>query len=186
MKLLVLSSLVTFAALLASCSSSQPPLQTVKNFELDRYDGEWHEVARLPNRFEKDLVAAKATYGVGLDGPVSVWNQGLKEDGEITNITGTANVVGEGKLKVRFKPFPANLFAGDYWILWVNKPYTKAIVGTPDRNFLWLLSKDPDVTAIDFIEQLQYIKAQGFDIESLIENPKRLPPNPQPTTLVNL
>ena len=181
MKFFVLSA---FALLLCACSKSQPPLQTVKNFQLDRYDGEWHEIARLPNRFEEGLVAAKAIYGVGLDGPVSVHNKGLKEDGKTTSITGTAKVVGDGKLEVRFKPFPANLFAGKYWVLWVNRSYTKAIVGSPSRKFLWLLSKNPDVVASDFIEPLQLVKAQGFDIESLIENPKRLQPETKIPTLV--
>ena len=181
MKLFVLNAL---AALLVSCTHSHPPLQTVKNFNLNRYDGEWHEVARLPNRFEQGLVAAKATYGVGLDGPVSVRNVGLKEDGTLTNITGSASVVGDGKLKVRFDPFPANLFAGDYWVLWVNSSYTKAIVGSPNRNFLWLLSKDPGAIARDFTEPLEFIKAQGFEIEKIIENPQRLAPETSPSLLV--
>lgn len=180
MKLLLLAAL---AALVASCSSN-PPLQTVRDFNLNRYDGEWHEVARLPNRFEKGLVAAKATYGVGLHGPVSVKNEGLKEDGTLTRISGSASVVGEGKLKVRFAPFPANLFAGDYWVLWVNKAYTKAIVGSPDRQFLWLLAKSPLILADDFTEPLELMKAQGFEIEKIIENPKRLPPETNPSLLV--
>lgn len=184
MKRLLIAAIAPLIAALASCSSSQAPLTTVRNLELDRYDGEWHEVARLPNRFEKDIVAAKATYGVGLEGPVSVRNKGLKANGELTSISGSATVVGEGKLKVRFDPFPVNLFPGDYWILWIDKPYTKAIVGSPNRKFLWLLSKDPTVLASDFTEPLELIKAQGFEIDKLIENPKRLPPDPQPPLLV--
>jgi len=182
MKLLVLCAPALF---LAACSSSNPPLGTVENFQLNRYDGEWHEIARLPNRFEKDLVAAKAIYGVGLDGPVSVHNKGLKEDGETTSITGTANVVGDGKLEVRFNPFPANLFTGQYWVLWIDRAYSKAIVGSPDRKYLWLLARDPSVIVSDFTEPLQMIKAQGFQIENLIENPKRLPPEARIPMLVS-
>lgn len=184
MNFLPITIIALFMAVLASCSSSQPPLKTVQNLELDRYDGEWHEVARLPNRFEKGIVAAKATYGVGLQGPLSVRNQGLKANGELTSISGSATVVGEGKLKVRFDPFPANLFPGDYWILWINQSYTKAVVGSPNRKFLWLLSKDPAILASDFAEPLELIKAQGFAIDQLIENPKRLPPDPRPPLLV--
>jgi apolipoprotein D and lipocalin family protein len=182
MKLLVL-----FIAplLLSSCTKPLPPIQTVQNFDLNRYDGEWHEVARLPNRFEKNLVAAKATYGVGLEGPVRILNEGLKTNGEMTRITGSAKLVGEGKLEVRFDPFPANLFSGDYWILWINERYTRAIVGSPDRKFLWLLSKDPGDLLSDFTEPLQMIKAQGFETEKLFENPKRLAPNPRPALLVS-
>lgn len=171
-----LLSLIFIASFLVSCSSSQPPVTTVKNFDLNRYDGEWHEVSRLPNVFEKGVIAAKATYGVGLAGPVSVLNEGLKENGESTSIKGHATVISDGKLKVRFNPFPANLFAGNYWVLWVNDNYTRAIVGSPNRKYLWLLAKDPKDKASDFTEPLQYIKTQGFDIENLYHNPKRLAP----------
>jgi apolipoprotein D and lipocalin family protein len=137
---------------LVSCSESLPPIQTVQNFDLNRYDGEWHELARLPNRFERNLIAAKATYGVGLEGPVRILNEGLRSNGEATRITGTAKPVGDGKLEVRFDPFPANLFPGDYWILWIDENYERAIVGTPDRKYLWILSKDPGDILSDFAE----------------------------------
>jgi len=173
-----LLSLTLIASFLVSCNSSSPlpPVTTVKNFDLNRYDGEWHEISRLPNTFEKGIVAAKATYGVGLAGPVSILNEGLKENGETTAITGHATIVSDGKLKVRFDPFPANLFTGNYWVLWVNKSYTRAIVGSPNRKYLWLLAKDLKDQASDFTEPLQYIKTQGFNIENLYHNPKRLPP----------
>ena len=181
MKLLVILIAPLF---LASCSKSLPPIQTVQNFNLNRYDGEWHELARLPNRFERDLIAAKTTYGVGLEGPVRILNEGLKSNGEPTRITGSAKLVGDGKLEVRFHPFPANLFPSDYWILWIDEDYERAIVGTPDRKYLWILSKDPADILSDFTEPLQMIKAQGFEIEKLLENPKRLAPNSRPTLLV--
>ncbi len=165
-------------SLLSSCSSSQPALETVKNFRAASYAGQWHEIARLPNRFEKDLIAAKATYRSNENGSLSVLNQGLKADGERTQISGKARIVGEGKLKVRFSRFPANLFAGDYWILWINESYTKAIVGTPSRKFLWLLSKSPSTKTSDFSPALTQIKEQGFQIERLIDNPKRFNPAP--------
>jgi|TARA_B110000914_G_scaffold90147_1_gene79215 apolipoprotein D and lipocalin family protein len=184
MKILLTLAIATLLVSLTSCSNSPLPLRTVQNLELDRYDGEWHEVSRLPNRFEKGIVAAKATYGVGLDGPISVRNKGLKANGKLTSISGSASVVGDGKLKVRFDPFPLNLFLQDYWILWINQPYTKAIVGSPNRKFLWLLSKNPSVITSDFTEPLQLMEAQGFEIEKLIENPKRLAPDPQPPLLV--
>lgn len=163
--------------LLISCSQSLPPLQTVRDLDLNRYDGEWHEVARLRNLFEKNLIAAKATYGVGLEGPVRILSEGLKSTGETMRITGSAKLVGKGKLEVLFDPFPANLFTGNYWVLWINESYERAIVGTPDRKHLWLLSKDPKDMLRDFTEPLQMIQAQGFEIEKLFENPKRLAPN---------
>lgn len=178
MKLRHLIILVSASALIISCSSSSGPKpKTVSNFEPLRYAGEWHEIARLPNRFEKDVIAAKATYGLNKDGTLSVRNDGLKSDGERTSITGTATPVGDvtnGKLKVRFYRFPANLFAGDYWVFYVNPGYTKAIVGSPDRKTLWLLSKNPADKRADFDSVLPVATSQGFQTAELFENPKRL------------
>ena len=162
---------------LVSCQSGVPP-KTVSNFQPARYVGEWHEIARLPNPFEKGLVAAKATYGLNQDGSLSVKNEGLKNDGRQTSITGRATPMGdisEGKLKVRFDKFPVSLFAGDYWILDLNSSYTRAIVGSPNRKTLWLLSKNPKDTPGDFTEAMNQVAAQGFDFSPLIKNPRRLP-----------
>lgn len=158
---------------------NKPPLPTVKNFAPAEYAGEWHEIARLPNFFERDLVAAKATYRLLPDGNVSVFNEGLKADGQRTEIRGKAVAVGntpngEAKLKVRFDVFPASLFAGDYWILDLNDEHTRAIVGSPNRKFLWLLSKNPNSRPDDFSDGIARMKTHGFAIDELVVNPKRI------------
>lgn len=183
MKNLVIILILAIAqSLFVSCvgkRSGQFELPTVKNFNAEKYAGQWHEVARLPNFFERGVVAAKATYGVLPDGKVSVFNEGLKENGKNTSIRGAATPVGntphgEAKLEVRFTRFPASLFAGDYWVLDLNDAHTRAIVGSPDRKFLWLLAKDPSATPKNFSKGVERMKANGFAMENLIANPKRL------------
>ena len=83
-----------------------------KDFWQPVYAGEWHEIARLPNTFERGLVAARATYSINPDGSLKVVNEGLKENGKITSIEGSArftNPQEPGRLKVRFNRFPASL-----------------------------------------------------------------------------
>lgn len=177
-----LIALATTSSLIISCAGNKragDSLSPVSNFHAKQYAGEWHEVARLPNFFERDVVAAKATYRVQPDGNISVLNEGLKPDGEMTSIQGTAKPVGntpegEAKLEVRFDPFPASLFAGDYWVLDLNDAHTMAIVGSPNRKFLWLLAKDPSAQTDDFSAGLKRMQTQGFDVSQLIVNPKRL------------
>ena len=174
--------LLLLTSVFAACSSHpvvKKPLATVKNFESRKYAGQWHEIARLPNFFERDVVAARATYRVLPDGKISVFNEGLKANGRETSIRGAATPVGwtpdgEAKLKVRFHRFPASLFAGNYWILDLDDAHTKAIVGGPNRQFLWLLAKDPKTTPADFADGIARMKELGFAMESLIINPKRL------------
>lgn len=178
MKLLAICTcLILVALFFNSCSADSDPPSTVSTFDKKRYAGVWHEIARLPNTFEDDLIAAKATYGVNADGTVSVHNEGLKEDGETTSIKGTVKTSpsgAPGQLTVRFDKFPAILFSGDYWILDVNQGYTQALVGSPDRKFLWLLSKDASDQTGDFTSQIAKAKGAGFDTEALFANPKRI------------
>ena len=174
MKTLALLPLCLF---LNSCGSkvAQP---TVTQLDTARYAGVWHEIGRLPNRFEKDLVAATATYGVNPDGSLSVKNNGLKADGETTEIEGGATQPDPkqpGKLEVRFDRFPANLFAGDYWILSLSPDYTRALIGSPNQKFLWFLSKREGATKEDFADFLKTAQDLGYQTSEVYWNPKRLP-----------
>lgn len=176
MKLLVPSIILLLLMLVySSCALKTTAPPTVSTLDKERYAGTWHEIARLPNRFEKDLVAAKAIYGVNSDGIISVRNEGLKKNGETTSIDGTATSTDDpGKLLVRFDRFPANLFAGDYWVLDINDDYTRALIGSPDLKFLWLLSKNPSDNEADFQTQVQKAASLGYDVAQLYYNPKRI------------
>lgn len=174
MKTLLL--LAAAASLLLSCSSAvnQP---TVGKLTAASYAGKWHEIGRLPNRFERNLVAATASYTARPDGSLTVRNEGLKSSGKRSSIEGLAtqpNPQEPGKLKVRFNPFPAKLFAGDYWILSLNPASTRALVGSPNQNYLWFLSKDQNSQRDDFAEELQTAAALGYEIEAVFWNPQRL------------
>ena len=173
MKPLLLLSVILF---LHSCGKNieQP---TVTQLDTKKYAGLWHEIGRLPNRFEKDVVAATATYGINPDGSLSVKNNGLKSDGERTEIEGAATQPDPkqpGKLKVRFDRFPANLFAGDYWIISLNQDYTRAMVGSPDQKYLWFLSKREASKKDDFADFLKTAKELGYQTTDIFWNPKRL------------
>ena len=166
--------------LLCACTfSRKEPLPAVKNFQPEKYAGEWHEVARLPNFFERNLIAARATYELQQDGKISVHNEGMKVGGERTSIRGAATPVRntpkeEAWLKVRFNRFPASLFAGDYLILDLDDTHTRAIVGSPNMKFLWLLAKDPQSTPAEFSAGMNKMEGLGFDMSKLIINPERI------------
>lgn len=175
MKHVLLPLLATAAGLLVSCSKVDQP--TVSKLDAATYAGEWHEIGRLPNRFERDLVAATATYTARPDGSLTVRNDGLKSSGKLSSIEGRAtqpDPQDPGKLKVRFNPFPANLFAGDYWILKLNPASTRALVGSPNQKYLWFLSKDENSQKDDFAEELKTAGTLGYEIEEVFWNPKRL------------
>ncbi len=154
----------------------QMPVTVVESVDVDRYCGTWYEVARLPNWFErKCLKNITATYSKNPDGTLKVVNRCKKDDGSLIEATGIArrqsNSEPNTKLKVRFAPRILSFLPfvwGNYWIIDLASDYSYAVVGEPKREYLWILSRTPqlpDSTLQDIIER---VKKMGFDTEKLI------------------
>ena len=174
---------ITFAAviiLLSSCVSHQhgnklPPLQTVAQVDLNRYLGLWYEIGRYPNSFQKGCLDSTAIYSARPDGEIDVLNSCRDmQDGSLREAKGRAWVVDNttnARLKVSFF-WP---FRGDYWIIDLGREYEYAVVGTPDRKYLWILSRTPEMS-IDILEKiLQNVEKQGFARHNiLLQNKEHL------------
>lgn len=153
------------------------PLQVVAPVDLKRYAGLWHEQARLPNRLRKPCTGpVSAEYTPLADGTVEVRNRCVLADGSFDESVGLARVVpvagqpGAGRLEVRFAPewlgwLP--LVWGDYWILKLDRDYQVALVGTPSRQSLWVLSRAPRLDANLLQGELDYARTLGFDVDKV-------------------
>lgn len=143
-------------------------LEVVPNIDLKRYTGKWYEIARLPNRFQKGCVNTTAKYTLLEDGSIEVLNECGKGK-NIDRIKGKAKVADKGemaKLKVTFFwPFYA-----PYWIIGLGKDYEWAVVGTPSRKYLWLLSRTPKMDKILYQSILEDIRSKGYDLSNLIRS----------------
>ena len=154
------------------------PLQVVAPVDLKRYAGLWHEQARLPNRFEKACDGpVMAHYTLLPDGTVRVQNRCVSKDGSTEEAVGIAQPVrvaglpGAGRLKVRFLPSWLSWLPmawGDYWILKLDRDYQVALVGTPDRQFLWLLSREAQLDEATIQAELEYARTLGFDVDRMV------------------
>ncbi len=142
-------------------------LEVVPHVELEKYLGKWYEIAHLPFRFEKNCTDITATYTLSKDGKILVLNECLK-DGKPKRAKGKAKVVDKdtgAKLKVSFfGPFYA-----DYWIIDLGKEYDYAVVGTPNRKYLWILSRTPQMDDSLFFHLIESIKQKGFNVDKLIK-----------------
>jgi apolipoprotein D and lipocalin family protein len=153
------------------------PLQVVAPVDLKRYAGVWHEQARLPNRFEKQCTGnVTAEYTLLDDGGVEVRNRCILADGSFDESVGSARVVpvagqpGAGRLEVRFAPEWLSwlpLVWGDYWILKLDRDYQVALVGTPNRQYLWVLSRAPRLDETALQAELDYARTLGFDVDKV-------------------
>lgn len=158
--------------------ATEPPPSAAK-VDLDRYIGRWYEIARLPMLFQKADEAARAEYGKNSDGTVSVHNTAVRPDGTEHGIKGYAKVLNppqNSKLAVRFKtwfgPFIPVPKEGNYWILHVDDKYQEAIVGTPNRKCLWILSRSEKLPENRYQTLVQKAKDLGYDVTRLIKDPR--------------
>ena len=147
----------------------QEPLEVVDYVDLQKYEGTWYEIARLPNRFERGLKCVTATYELMEDGKIKVINRGHKiaEPGQVDRTTGVARVVDQdepGKLKVTFF-WP---FSGKYWIIDLAEDYSYALVGSPSRKYLWILSRSPQMDKKTYRYLLSLARSKGFDTSDMI------------------
>ncbi len=157
---------VTFAA--AFAVAEKKPLDVVPHVDLQRYLGRWYEIATIPQRFQKGCVGVTADYSLRKDGTIDVINTCRKEtlDGKVKRAHGKAWVVDKttnAKLKVRFF-WP---FTGDYWVIGLDADYRWAIVGHPDRTYLWILSRTPQMDEALYAELLKAIEAKGYDLSKI-------------------
>ncbi|GAB3599665.1 lipocalin family protein [Microbacterium tumbae] len=157
---------------------SDQQVRSVDALELDRYLGLWFEQGRLPLRFEDDAATdVTAEYSLNDDDTVRVDNRCLDARGEPSRALGQAVPDQEhpGRLRVSFLPEALRWIPftrADYWVLRVDEEYRHALVGTPDRKHLWLLSREPlgdERVEADF---LRTAVEQGFDLSEWITTPQ--------------
>ena len=163
-------------ALMMPTMPNPEPVRTVDAVDLHRYLGDWFEVARFPNRFQQSCAGdVKASYATRADGRIDVVNRCRKKDGTMTEAQGVARVVDartSARLKVRFAPAALSFLPfvwGDYWIIGLASDYSWAVVGSPDRDYLWILSRTPALTGAPFDAALAAARANGFDVAHLVK-----------------
>lgn len=161
-------------------AAQDTPPATVERVDLDRYVGTWFELARFPNRFQQQCAGdVTATYRTRPDGRIDVVNRCRRQDGGMTEAAGIARSVSPGsdaRLKVRFAPAFLSFLPfvwGDYWILDLADDYSTAVVGSPDRQYLWLLARTATVPEPTYQRLLAAAAREGYDIERLVRTPMR-------------
>jgi len=155
-------------------AQTRPPVQAVANVDLDRYTGDWFEIARYPNRFQRQCAGdVRATYSRRSDGRIDVLNRCRTANGE-TEARGIARIVDtqtRAKLKGRFAPSWLSFLPavwGDYWIIGLAPDYSWAVVGDPDRDYLWILARAPRLDDRSLAAARAAARDNGFDLDRLV------------------
>lgn len=145
---------------------------TVDSVDLKQYAGTWYEIGRLPMYFQRNCASdVTANYAQKTDGSgIAVTNKCKAEDGSDITAEGIAKPVDESgsKLKVTFLPLWIRWLPvgrADYWVLARDADYKTALVGTPDKDYLWLLARSPNVSQETYAKYRQIAQQQGYDLK---------------------
>ena len=160
-------------------STASAPVRTIATLDVPRYMGTWYEIAKFPNRFQRNCVAnTRAQYLAQGDGTVQVLNSCITADGGTIDALGLARQVGNStspKLQVRFAPAWLSwlpMVWGDYWVIDLDTDYQLAAVSDAQRDYLWVLSRTPRVNPNSYNALLTRLQAQGFDVQRLETTPQ--------------
>ncbi|MBZ0335384.1 lipocalin family protein [Marinobacter sp. AL4B] len=161
--------LSTILLLLQGCTGLPKDIVPVTGFEKERFLGTWYEIARLDHSFESGLSQVTAEYTANQDGSIHVLNRGYNEaKDEWTEAEGRAVFVGDshvGHLKVSF----FGPFYGSYVVFELEKEnYSRAYLTSYNRDFLWFLSRTPEVSEDELEAFKARAVAEGFELGELI------------------
>ena len=155
-------------------TSAAQPNTPVPALDLQRYSGQWHEIAHLPMFFQRKCVAdISATYTPNPDGTIGVRNACRDKQGGMRVSEGVARQVPgrAAALEVRFAPgwlswVPA--VWADYWVIDLDPDYRWAVVGGPSRKYLWILSRTPGMERAQFEAIRARAAAKGYPVDDLV------------------
>ncbi|WP_434353682.1 lipocalin family protein [Psychrobacter sp. HD31] len=189
-KLLKILVFVATSSLFISCSTlvsnkktSNSLQTTVTNVDLDDYQGTWYEIARLPMYFQRNCRRdVTATYRKRADGTIKVTNKCIDKRGNQMVANGVASAdanypdAKNSRLLVSFLPKSLQWLPvgkGGYWILALDTDaktgnYNHVLIGSPSRKYLWILSRTPNMSEVDYQRYVAIAKAQGYELDKLI------------------
>lgn len=186
---LALPSVSAHAAPTQAATSAVQPLQTVPVVDIKRYMGHWYQIAFYPNQFQKQCVGnVTADYKLLPYGQVDVTNECLKADGSKDEASGRARLqqprflgipvdepYSTARLEVRFAPSLLSwlpLVWAPYWVIQLADDYRYTVVSEPTRQYLWILSRTPQMAPQDYAHIKSQLLEQGFDVEKLVVQPQ--------------
>lgn len=171
---------VTLAAAAAlSTTAGAADVKAVDSLDLKRYLGAWHEIASIPQFFQRKCIRdTRATYSMIEGSLIRVENVCTREDGGKDRAEGRArqpDPASASKLEVTFvELFGEYRFwvAGDYWVIALDPDYRWAVVGHPSRRYGWVLAREPRLTPTVLAEIIGRIKLQGYDACDFVVTPQ--------------
>ena len=172
----IIMAFMAIASAVNLIAAETSPVTPVDDVDLERYSGVWYEIARLPNKFQRECDGnTTAEYTLRDDGKIRVINRCRKTDGSYIEAEGIARREdadgSNARLKVRFAPSWLGWLPfvwGTYWVIDLAPDYSYAVVGEPSRKYLWILSRSTEIDESVRGEISDRLEAMGYETEKLI------------------
>lgn len=147
-----------------ACSCPKVDNTPIDSFNLNRYLGTWYEIARFDHWFERDMDNTVAEYTWDDNGNIKVTNSGWRnDDWKVSNgVAKTTDIAGLMRVSF-FRPFYS-----DYRVLMIDKNYTLALVGSKTEDYLWILSRTPEISQEQKQTAVAEANRRGYDTKNLI------------------
>ena len=152
-----------------------PPLTTIATLDLARDVGVWQPIALLPNRCQSQCISdTTAAYRLRADGRLDVIHRCRVANGGYDHVTGiarhAAQATSPGVFEVRCAPASLSFLSwvwGDYWILALEPDYRAVLIGSPNRQYLWVLARESRLAETVYSRDLELTRAQGFSSKDI-------------------
>jgi len=161
---------------LAGCAGGSPrePIKTVEYVDLERFMGDWYVIASIPTFIEKGAHNAVEGYRIDEDGSIATTFTFRKDgfDGELKTYTPRGFVEDRQSNAVWGMRFVWPIKA-DYRILWLDDPYSQTVIGRNQRDYVWIMARQPTIPEADYRKIVEFLAVQGYDTARIQKVPQR-------------
>lgn len=165
---------------LAGCTSipNRPdsPVPLAKDVDLQRFMGDWYVIAHIPTFNDRDPYNALENYRLAADGTIATTYTTRKGgfEGPEKRMTPTGHVIpdtGNALWGMQFLP----LVWAEYRIAHLEPDYSAMIVGRSELDYVWLMSRKPQMAEADIARYERLMASWGYDTTRLQRVPQRWP-----------
>lgn len=133
------------------------------DINLKKYSGKWFEIARIQSDFELNMKNVTAQYNLNENGTIEVINSGYVND-KLEQIFGIAiPAIEKDLLLVSFFPYSYS----NYQILFIDDNYNYAVVGGDSKDYLWILSRTPNINNDMLNKLIGVAKKNNYNIDKI-------------------
>ena len=172
-RIIKINLLLVLLVALSGCAS-HPPMPVVAKVDLDRFMGDWYVIASIPTFLERDIYNAVERYD--WLGPKKIQTTFSYRKGGFDGEPGQMEPVGfvedDGSNAIWGMQFIWPIKA-DYRIVYLDPNYHNTIIGRTKRDFVWIMSRSPQIPEAEYQDLVQRVADLGYDISKLKPVPQR-------------